>query len=139
MATTTSAEETRTSAGERPATAPEVPHPDPVIPRKRANRLFLVIGAVVVLLLLAYGAYLLLTAGKEGTDDAQVAADVVPLAARVGGEVIAVHVIENQPVHRGDLIAEVDPRDAQVKAAQAQGDLETARAQETQAEANAAV
>src|SRR5258708_4982868 len=112
---------------------------EPVIEPKRAKRLYIIIGIAVVLLLVAYGVYAMVTSGKEGTDDAQVTADVVPIASRVAGQVVAVHVIENQPVHRGDLIAEIDPRDAEVKVAQAQSDLDTARAQAAQADANATV
>jgi membrane fusion protein (multidrug efflux system) len=112
---------------------------EPVIEQKRAKRLYIIIGIAVVVLLVAYGLYAMLTSGKEGTDDAQVSADVVPVASRIAGQVTAVHVVENQPVHRGDLIAEIDPRDAEVKVSQAQSDLETAQAQAAQADANATV
>jgi membrane fusion protein (multidrug efflux system) len=112
---------------------------EPVIERKRANRLYLIIGIAAVVLLIAYAGYALMTSGKEGTDDAQITADVVPIASRVAGQVVAVHVIDNQAVHRGDLIAEIDPRDAEVKVAQAQSELETQRAQAAQADANATV
>jgi membrane fusion protein (multidrug efflux system) len=107
----------------------------PVIPAARAKRLYLILGGAVLLLLLAYGAFALATSGKEETDDAQVAADIVPVAARIGGQVVAVHVAENQPIRRGQLIAEIDPREAEVKVAQAEGELETARAQTAEAEA----
>jgi membrane fusion protein (multidrug efflux system) len=89
----------------------------------------------VVLVLVAYGAFAVATSGKETTDDAQVSADIVSIASRIPGQVVAVHVTENQPVQRGALIAEIDPRDAEVKVAQAQGELETARAQAAEAEA----
>ncbi|HEX8169027.1 MAG TPA: HlyD family secretion protein [Thermoanaerobaculia bacterium] len=108
---------------------------EPVIAPKRAKRLYLILGIVVVAVLIAYGAFALATSGKESTDDAQVAADIVPVASRVAGQIIAVHVVENQAVRRGALIAEIDPRDAEVKLAQAQGELETARAQAAEAEA----
>jgi membrane fusion protein (multidrug efflux system) len=112
---------------------------EPVIEPKRAKKLYIIIGIAVVVLLIAYGVFAMMTSGKEGTDDAQIAADVVPIASRVAGQVVAVHVVENQPVHHGDLIAEIDPRDAEVKVSQAQSDLDTARAQATQADANATV
>jgi membrane fusion protein (multidrug efflux system) len=108
---------------------------EPVLAPSRAKRLYLILGAVVVVILIAWGAYALATSGKVTTDDAQVAADIVPVASRVPGQIIAVHVAENQLVHRGDLLAEIDPRDAQVKVAQAEGELETARAQAAESEA----
>lgn len=107
----------------------------PVLSPTRAKRIYFIIGGVVVFLLILFGIFRLVTAGKESTDDAQVAADVVPVAARVPGQITSVHVIENQLVHKGDLIAEIDPRDAEVKVAQAQGDLETAQAQAAAADA----
>jgi len=112
---------------------------EPVIEQNKAKRLYIIIGIAVVVLLVAYGLYAMLTSGKEGTDGAQVAADVVPVAFSLQGRVIAVHVVENQAVHRGDLIAEIDPADYELKVTQAQSDLETARAQAAQADANATV
>ncbi len=107
----------------------------PVLTQSRAKRLYLILGAVVVLILVAWGAFAIATSGKETTDDAQVAADIVPIASRVPGQVVAVHVVENQPVQRGALIAELDPRDLEVKVAQVEGELETAKAQAAESEA----
>ena len=88
---------------------------------------------------IVYGVYAMMSSGKQSTDDAQVAADVVPLSARVSGQVAAVYIHENQPVHPGDRIADLDPADAQVKLAQVQSDLETAKAQAADADAHVAV
>ncbi len=108
---------------------------EPVIAPRRAKRLYTILAAVVVLVLIAYGAYALLSSGKETTDDAQVMADIVPVAPRVAGQVVAVHVTENQLVAKGTLIAELDPRDYEVKVAQAEGELATAQAQAAESEA----
>src|SRR5258707_14369910 len=111
----------------------------PVLSSGRARRLYMILGGAVLLLLVLYGIFAFVTHGREVTDDAQVAADIIPVAPRIAGQVIAVHVTENQPVHKGDLIAELDPNDAQVKVAQAQSDLDTAMAQAQQADAQAQV
>lgn len=125
------------------ATAQETPSSEttrrPVIQPGRARRLYLGLGAAVVVLILIYAVYSLLTRGKEATDDAQVAADVVPVATRAGGQITSVLIHENQPVHRGDPIAVIDPQDAAVKVAQAQGELETANAQAAAADARVAI
>ena len=42
-------------------------------------------------------------------------------------------------MHRGDVIADIDPKDVEVKVAQAQGDLETALAQAADADARVAI
>ena len=127
-----------------PAPSPVAPLPDiaehePAIEPKRAKRLYYIIGIAVAVLLIGYAIYALVTSGKETTDDAQVAADVVPVAARIAGQVINVYIHENQQVHRGDGLAELDPSDAQVKVAQAQGDLETAQAQAADADAHVSI
>jgi membrane fusion protein (multidrug efflux system) len=127
-----------------PAPSPVAPLPDiaehePAIEPRRAKRLYYIIGIAVAVVLIGYAIYALVTSGKETTDDAQVAADVVPVSARIAGQIVNVYVHENQPVHRGDLLAEIDPSDARVKMAQAQGDLETAQAQAADADARVAI
>ena len=63
------------------------------------------------------GVYTLLTAGRENTDDAQVAADMVPVgAARRRAWSRASRINENQPVKRGDLLVELDPRGLRARA-----------------------
>jgi membrane fusion protein (multidrug efflux system) len=108
---------------------------EPVIAPRRAKRLYLILAAAIVLILVAYGAYAVMASGKETTDDAQVSADIVAVSSRVPGQIIAVHVSENQTVQRGALIAELDPRDFEVKVAQAEGELATAEAQAQESEA----
>jgi len=117
----------------------EIPHHEPVLKASKAKRIYLIAGIALVVLLIAYGAYALLTSGKESTDDAQVAADVVPVAARVAGQVVVVHIHENQPVRAGDLIAELDPQESLVKLQQAESDLATAQAQAADAQSRIAV
>jgi membrane fusion protein (multidrug efflux system) len=62
----------------------------------------------------------------ESTDDAYVRADSSVLTPRVGGEVIAVHVTDNQTVHKGDLLVEIDPRDYAAHVANAKAAVEAA-------------
>lgn len=121
------------------APLPEIAPHEPAMKPSRAKRLYWIIGIAVLAVLVLYGIYALIAAGKESTDDAQVAADVVPVAARIAGQVSGVLIRENQEVHRGDVIALIDPSDAQVKVAQAQGDLQTAQAQAADADARVAV
>ena len=118
---------------------PDIAPHEPIIEQSRAKRLYFIIGGVVAVLVIGYLIYALVTSGKEATDDAQVAADVVPVAPRIAGQVTNVYIHDNQLVHRGEPIADIDPKDAEVKVAQAQGDLETARAQAADADARVAV
>ena len=90
-----------------------------------------IIGGVVLLLVLAIVVWLWVTAGRETTDDAQVDAHVTQIAARVGGSVQRVPIVDNQQVEAGAVLVEIDPRDYQVA-------LERARAELADAQANAA-
>jgi membrane fusion protein, multidrug efflux system len=67
-------------------------------------------------------------ARHEATDDAYVAGDVTPLAAKVSGYVAAVAVSDYQTVHKGDLIVEIEASDYRAQLQQAEAGLAAARA-----------
>jgi membrane fusion protein (multidrug efflux system) len=91
-------------------------------------RIGIVVLAVVAL---AAGAWWWTTRNQESTDDAQVDAGVTPIAARVGGTVASVEVVDNQAVTEGAVLVQIDPRDFEIA-------LERARAELADAEASAA-
>jgi len=106
---------------------------------EKRRRALMIVGGIAAAVILGVLLYLLLHAGKEGTDDAQVDADVVPLAPRVAGQVAAVPVAENQAVKKGELIVQLDDRDYQARLAQASAELDSVRAQADAADAQVAV
>jgi membrane fusion protein (multidrug efflux system) len=67
--------------------------------------------------------------GWEETDDAQVDGHLIPIASRMDGTILGVHVDDNQVVKAGDLLVELDPRDYEVAADQAKAQYEQAAAQ----------
>ena len=102
------------------------------------KRVALILGIGVV----AIGGYLgirALGANRQTTDDAQIEADVVPLAPRVGGQVAAVRVLDNAHVKKGDVLVEIDQADLKAKLKQSEGELAAAKAQAAAAEAQATV
>jgi membrane fusion protein (multidrug efflux system) len=114
------------------ATAVVKPVPAPAAadaPAPRKRKPFLILGIVAVVAVGSFAGYSALTAGRESTDDAQVAADVVPVAARASGAVATVRIRENQTVKRGDVLVELDPADYQARVQQAEAELATAQAQ----------
>jgi membrane fusion protein (multidrug efflux system) len=117
------------------AAGPAVVAPAPEAPPKRKRRPFAILGIVALVVVAAVGGYRLMTAGREDTDDAQIAADMVPVATRVAGAVARVHIKENQQVKRGDLLIEIDPSDYDARVQQAEAELATAKAQAAGAEA----
>lgn len=104
-------------------------------PKKTARRPLMILGVLVGVMAVAIGGYALATANQEGTDDAQVEADVVPMAARVGGQVLHVRVQENQQVKKGTLLFEIDDVDYAARVKQAEAELATAQAQAAAADA----
>jgi membrane fusion protein (multidrug efflux system) len=54
----------------------------------------------------------------ESTDDAFIAGHIISIAPRVGGQVAAVHVFDNQLVRSNDLLVELDPADLNASSAQ---------------------
>jgi len=94
------------------------------------TRVRILIG-VVVLVALAAGIWWWTTRNRESTDDAQVDAGVTPIAARVGGTVMSVPIVDNQQVKEGTVLLEIDKRDFEIA-------LDRARAELADAEASAA-
>lgn len=68
------------------------------------------------------------TTRYPATDDATIDADVVHVASPVGGRIVRIAVHENQRVAKGDVLFEIDPVPYRLTVAQAQADVELARA-----------
>ncbi len=75
--------------------------------------------------------------GFESTDDAFVEGHMVFLSPRVGGQVVAVLVDENQRVRAGDPLVRLDPADFETRVARARADLDAAHNRMAQAHAAA--
>ncbi len=87
--------------------------------------------AVVLIAGIAYGARALVhSLTHETTDDAFIDAHIVSIAPKISGRIASVEVKDNQQVKKGDLLAEIDPADAEAVVAQQQAALEVARAKE---------
>ena len=89
-------------------------------------RIALVI-AVIVLLVIGLFVYRYVTS-YESTDDAQVDGHVNSISARISGHVMKLNVQDNQFVHGGTVLVEIDPTDYQVALGRAKADFEDARA-----------
>jgi membrane fusion protein (multidrug efflux system) len=96
----------------------------PLSPKKRA---LLIAGAV--LLVLGGTAYWYHGTYFEDTDDAQIDGYISSVSARVGGTVTAVNVDDNQSVHPGQALVELDQTDLRVARDQAKAALAQADAQ----------
>lgn len=104
-------------------------------PETKHRRNAIIIAVVVVLVCLA-GFFYWRSTLTEDTDDAQVDGDLYQVSSRVAGQVIKVYVEDNQTVHAGDPIADIDPKDLQVALEQAEANLANAQAEYTQQATN---
>lgn len=100
----------------------------------RARMIILgVMGAAVV----AAASWTIAHRGIESTDDAQVEAEVVAVAARLSGVVVKVDFVDDDRVEAGRVLAELDPAPAKARLAQAEASLEAARWSANAAETDA--
>ncbi|KGE16007.1 HlyD family secretion protein [Sphingobacterium deserti] len=94
------------------------------IPKKPANKKFIIIFAIVVLLGGAFGIYKYNHGqAHETTDDAQVERNLTPILPRVGGYVEEVYVHDNQLVKKGDTLFTIQPVDYEVRVQEARAAL----------------
>jgi membrane fusion protein (multidrug efflux system) len=104
-------------------------------PATKARRRVIIIGVVALLAIVALLFYWRSTF-TEDTDDAQVDGNLYQVSSRVAGQVIKVDVEEEQFVHAGDVLAEIDTRDYQVSLEQAEANLANAQAAYQEASVN---
>ncbi len=78
--------------------------------------------AVAVILVATYFA-----GRSRSTENAYINADVVNVASLIGGRVVAVHVKDNQFVHKGDALFDIDPEPFAIALTRAQADLALAK------------
>lgn len=108
-------------------------------PQRRGKRAYLILAMVSVIVAGLWVGHRLWTRGKQSTDDAQIEADVTPIASRVAGTIAATKVHDNQAVKKGDVLFEIDPANLDVEVARTEAELEAARAQLSAADAQVAI
>jgi membrane fusion protein, multidrug efflux system len=93
---------------------------------KRRRNIFI---SIIILLAIVSGVFLWrYFSSYESTDDAQADVHLYPVSARISGYVVKVNVDDNQWVEKGAVLVEIDPKDYEVAAAQAQAGLASAEA-----------
>ena len=94
---------------------------------RRSPVKFIVLGMLLVVAAAGAWAYFHFL-DRVSSDDAQVDAHITAIAPKIPGNVLAVLVLDNQPVKAGDVLVRIDPRDYQAR-------VDIARAALLQAEA----
>jgi membrane fusion protein (multidrug efflux system) len=99
-------------------------------PSTSRRKRVLVISAVIVVAIVA--AYFGWNAFRyEDTDDAQIDGHIMPLSARINGQVLKLNFVEGQLVHEGDVLVMIDPEDYKIAVIQAEAALADAQASAT--------
>lgn len=96
--------------------------------KKKSARGKIILTVVILVLAVAVGVYWFLTRNEVETDDAFTAGRAVTISPHVGGYVTELLVNDNQYVHKGQLLARIDPRDWKAARDKAAGVLEQAQA-----------
>jgi membrane fusion protein, multidrug efflux system len=87
------------------------------------------VGILALLAILFASAYFIHEAFlHEDTDDAQVDGHIMPLSARINGQVLDVRIIQGQVVHAGDVLVVIDPKDYKIAVDQARAALADSKA-----------
>jgi membrane fusion protein, multidrug efflux system len=94
--------------------------------RAARRRRALVVGGVA---LAVFALWELFTSFVAYTSDAYVRTDLISIAPQVNGRIISVPIQDNQTVHRGDLLAEIDPESFRLARDAAQAFVRQAAAQ----------
>ncbi|HJV03462.1 MAG TPA: HlyD family secretion protein [Burkholderiaceae bacterium] len=114
-----------------------VASPAPAAPQP--NRRVLVVAGLVALAALAAGGRMWYRGHYfVETENAYVTGHVHPVSSRIAGVVTRVMIEDNQLVHEGDVIAELDPADQRVKVEQIQAQIATTEQQVGQSDAQIA-
>jgi len=119
---------------------PVAPNPAPKLveqPRSGLRSAWQKYGTPLIIVLLALAIIVTITRnwnGWEGgradqeTNDAYVRGDLTPLSTKVAGLVREVRVNDYQPVHKGDILVQLDDEDYKAQVAQAIAGVEAAKA-----------
>ena len=104
--------------------------------KKNLKKIIIFSSVAVVLVWFGLQFYHLLT--YEETDNAQIEGDIVPIRTSVAGYIANVNFLDNQPVHKGQVLLQIDDRDLRAKVLQAEAALENAKAARLQTGSNLA-
>ncbi len=100
---------------------------------QKKKKVFFIVGAVICIGLVGGWFYNNYRKTHVSTDDAFIDGNIHTVAAKIGGTVKAVYVNDNQAVRKGDLLAEIDPTDYEVRLKEATSALGVEKAKLTEA------
>src|SRR4051812_12533440 len=124
--------------------SPPPPEVQELVAAPKQRHPWVVLTSIVLVMIIAAAAtpFLVMSGSRQSTNDAYVEGRIVRISPKVSGQVIALHVDDNDHVRAGDVLLEIDPADYLAKVDQAaaavvaaQSAVEQARASVLRAEA----
>ena len=106
---------------------PNVAIDSPMKKEKNKKKTLLLVGLLSTILIIGTY-YFMLAAGYEGTDNAQLDADIVPVRSSISGFIKKVNFKDNSQVKKGDTLLLIEESDLKTKVMQAEAALENAKA-----------
>ncbi len=97
--------------------------------KPRSKKPLLIVAAIVLVGAIVGFIFWFARRNEVRTDDAYTDGNVVTMAPKVSGYVVALNINDNVRVRKGDLLLRIDPRDYLASKQQAQASLELAQAQ----------
>ncbi len=119
----------RTEPSHAPSSARNGGGRDAEPPDKRSRWPLIALGVVIVVAAIGAAIYWFLHRGQETTDDAYTDGRAVVISAKVGGYVAQLAVNDNQFVHEGDLLVQIEQKDYAAARDQAAGQMAAVAAQ----------
>jgi membrane fusion protein (multidrug efflux system) len=99
------------------------------------KNLFIITVAALTVLGCIFGVYYYFYALSHiSTDDAFIEGHAVSVSPKISGHILKVYIDDNQQIKQGQLLAEIDPCDYEVRCKMAQANLEAAQAKASQAD-----
>lgn len=117
-------------------TEPEIVVEEKIVPPKRSRTPIYVVGAIIALLLVGGGAWWFYSRRFEKTDNASIQGNISLIRPQINSHIEKIHVKENQFVKKGDLLMELDAREAAANFEKAQAFLQMATARKAKAVAD---
>ncbi|MFU8925912.1 HlyD family efflux transporter periplasmic adaptor subunit [Acinetobacter puyangensis] len=120
----------------------DVPHTDESDNQQAASlaatrkKLFKIFALLIFIMVLAYLVWSWLFSDEVETDNAYVGAYTAQVTSMANAQVLKVLVNDTQLVHQGDILVQLDDRDAKIALAQAQAQLAKTQRQFKQSKAN---
>ncbi|MCJ8162160.1 HlyD family secretion protein [Acinetobacter zhairhuonensis] len=102
----------------------------------KRKKSFAIFGAILAIVAVGYAIWALFLNHYVSTDNAYVGAETASITSMVNGQVQQVLVKDTQQVKQGDVLVQIDDRDAKIAVAAAQAELTKAKRQYKQTRAN---